>query len=195
LRHVQPGRGFGSIFPEEICTVAASTSLSLRDRARHNKPSSFCASLATAVTKDSTQATTNDATDFTCPLRLATRGARLVAVCHVRSASRQYTIRFSTANDTLEARVSSMLPALAQYPGTMTRMSSRPNTRKKVVFRLGRDTMSSPAITHPWKRSACMLDYRHVVDLPRRPLTSSRTLSLEYGGWRDPTPTMASPPS
>jgi hypothetical protein len=78
--------------------------------------------------------------------------------------------------------MSSIFQVSVQYPSTTTCMSSRPNKRKMVVFRLGRDTMSSPAITQPWKQSARMLDYRDVVNLPRRPSSSIQMMLLGYGG-------------
>jgi hypothetical protein len=80
-----------------------------------------------------------------------------------------------------------------QYPGNTTRMSSRPNKRKNVLFKLGRDTTSSPATTQPCIQSAWMtINHGAARDLPPKPRSSNRTMSLGCGERRDLASTMAS---
>jgi hypothetical protein len=98
-----------------------------------------------------------------------------------------------TAAFALEPLMPSKPQTYNQYPGNTTRMSSRPNKRKNVLFRLGRDTTSSPATTQPCFQSAWMtMNNGAARDLPRRPRSSSRTTLPGCGERRDLAPTMAS---
>jgi hypothetical protein len=64
----------------------------------------------------------------------------------------------ATAAFALEPLMPSKPQTYNQYPGNTTRMSSRPNKRKNVLFKLGRETTSSPATTQPFIQSVSLDD-------------------------------------